>query len=130
MARWRGSIRELLNDAQIRLIDEVLANAPPDMRVDMRGARLNRYPGMLLDMDDEQTRIGVVVCERPSTETGLVLISNRALPEIQRAVVVIQSDNESRQQLDGHCSASRPGGRETDASADPALHYSVFQPGR
>lgn len=127
MPPWKGSINELLTPEQVQRIEETLAEAPAGLCIDKRGMRLNRYPGLLANQHSEDEPFKVIASERPVTETGLVLVSNTPIPEIQRAVLVIRTDDDFRQQFEGRVLPSRPGTREEDRLKERSFHYSVFE---
>jgi hypothetical protein len=127
MAPWNGNISELLSEEQLKAIEESLADAPEGLCVDKRGIRLNRYPGLLSDLEQEGTTFEIMASERPVTEPGMVLISNAPIPEVPRALLVIRTDADHQQRMEGHALASNPGRRPEDRST-PAFHYSVFEP--
>jgi hypothetical protein len=128
MPPWKGSINELLSAEQIQKIEEALAGAPAGICVDKRGMRLNRYPGMLSNLNGEEEPFKVIASERPVTETGLVLISTMPIPEIERAMLVIKTDENFQQQIEGHALPSRTGKRVADQDQKTTFFYSIFQP--
>lgn len=128
MSPWKGSISELLTDEQLQAIEEALAGVPEGILVDKRGMRLNRYPGLLSNLDAEDEPIKVIASERPVTESGLVLISATPVPEIERAVLVIRIGEDFKQQIEGRALPSRRGQREDDSTSKSAFHYSAFEP--
>lgn len=128
MSPWKGSINELLTPEQIQLIEEALEGAPAGLCIDKRGMRLNRYPGLLSDLRSEAEPFKVIASERPVTESGLVLVSNAPIPEIERAVLVIRTADDFQQHFEGRALPSRPGKREQDRLKEQSFHYSVFEP--
>lgn len=128
MPPWKGSINELLSEEQLKAIDEALAGAPEGIVIDKRGMKLNRYPGLLSNLDGEDEPIKVLASERPVTENGLVLISNAPIPEIERAILVIRTGDDFKQQIEGHALPSRLGKRQEDSETNTTFHYSVFEP--
>jgi len=128
MPPWKGNINELLSEEQLKAIEEALAGAPDGIVIDKRGMRLNRYPGLLSDLNGEGEPIKVIASERPVTENGLVLISNAPIPEIQRAMLVIRTGDDFKQQIEGRTLPSRPGKREEDSDTNTVFYYSVFEP--
>jgi hypothetical protein len=128
MPPWKGNINELLSEEQLKAIEEALAGAPEGIVIDKRGMKLNRYPGLLSDLDSEAEPIKVIASERPATENGLVLISNASIPAIERAVLVIRTSDDFKQQIEGRALPSRLGKREEDIHSKTVLHYSVFEP--
>jgi len=128
MPPWKGNINELLSEEQLKAIDEALAGAPEGIVIDKRGMKLNRYPGLLSNLDAEDEPIKVIASERPVTESGLVLIANHPIPEIERAILVIRTDDDFKQQIGGRVLPSRLGQRQEDGGAKTVFHYSVFEP--
>lgn len=127
MPPWNGNIKELLSEEQLRAIEESLAGVPEGLCVDKRGIKLNRYPGQLSDLEREGTAYKVIASERPVTEPGMILISNTPIPSIERALLVIRTDENYQQRLEGHVLASHPGNRPEDQSTPTAFHYSIFE---
>ena len=128
MPPWNGNIKELLSEEQLKAIEETLADVPQGLCVDKRGIKLNRYPGLLSDLDREGTTFKVIASERPVTEPGMVLISNTPIPEVGRALLVIRTDVDYQQRLEGRVLASRLGRRPEDKLTPTIFHYSVFEP--
>ncbi len=128
MPPWKGSINELLSEEQLKAIEEALAGAPEGIVIDKRGMKLNRYPGLLSNLDGEDEPIKVMASERPVTENGLVLISNAPIPEIERAILVIRTGDDFKQQIEGRALPSRLGKREEDGNTKTVFYYSVFEP--
>lgn len=128
MPPWNGNIKELLSEEQLKAIEETLADVPQGLCVDKRGIKLNRYPGLLSDLDREGTAFKVIASERPVTEPGMVLISNTPIPEVVRALLVIRTDVDHQQRLEGRVLASRLGRRPEDKLTPTTFHYSVFEP--
>ena len=128
MPPWNGNIKELLSEEQLKAIEETLADVPQGLCVDKRGIKLNRYPGLLSDLDREGTTFKVIASERPVTEPGMVLISNTPIPEVGRALLVIRTDVDHQQRLEGRVLASRLGRRPEDKLTPTIFHYSVFEP--
>ncbi len=128
MPPWNGNIKELLSEEQLKAIEETLADVPQGLCVDKRGIKLNRYPGLLSDLDREGTSFKVIASERPVTEPGMVLISNTPIPEVGRALLVIRTDIDYQQRLEGRVLASRLGRRPEDKLTPTIFHYSVFEP--
>ncbi|HSM27425.1 MAG TPA: hypothetical protein VK855_04905 [Thioalkalivibrio sp.] len=128
MPPWNGNIKELLSEEQLKAIEESLAGVPEGLCVDKRGIKLNRYPGQLSDLQREGTAYKIIASERPVTEPGMVLISDTPIPNIERALLVIRTDANYQQRLEGHVLASHPGKRPEDQSTPTAFHYGVFEP--
>jgi hypothetical protein len=128
MPPWNGNMKELLSEEQLKAIEETLAGVPEGLCVDKRGLKLNRYPGQLSDLEREGTTYKVIASERPVTEPGMVLISNAPIPSVERALLVIRTDANYQQRLEGHVLASHPGKRPEDRSTPTAFYYSVFEP--
>jgi hypothetical protein len=128
MPPWTGNINELLSEEQLKAIEDALAGAPEGIVIDKRGMKLNRYPGLLSDLNGDGEPIKVLASERPVTEHGLVLISNAAIPEIERAVLVIRTGDDFKQQIEGRALPSRLGKRQEDSGTKTVFHYSVFEP--
>jgi len=128
MPPWNGNMTELLSDEQLKAIEETLAGVPEGLCVDKRGLKLNRYPGQLSDLEGEGTTYKVIASERPVTEPGMVLISNTPIPSVNRALLVIRTDENYQQRLEGHVLASHPGQRPEDRSTPTPFYYSVFEP--
>ncbi len=124
---WKGNINELLSEEQMQAIEDALAGAPEGIVIDKRGMKLNRYPGLLSDLDGDGEPLKVIASERPVTEQGMVLISNTPIPEIERAMLVIRTGEDFRQQIEGHALPSRVGKREEDAGAKTVFHYAIFE---
>jgi len=124
---WNGNIKDLLSEEQLKAIEESLAGVPDGLCIDKRGTRLNRYPGMLSDLEQEGKTYKIIASERPVTEPGMILISNTPIPKLERAVLVIRTDSEFQQRLEGRVLGSRPGQRPDDRSAPAAFHYSIFE---
>lgn len=125
---WKGNITDLLSDEQVKAIEEALAGAPEGICIDKRGMKLNRYPGLLSDLDRDDKPFKVIASERPVTEHGMVLIANTPIPAIERALLVIRTDEDHQQHIEGSVHASRLGQRQGDSSTSTAFHYSVFEP--
>lgn len=125
---WKGSITDLLSDEQVKAIEEALAGAPEGICVDKRGMKLNRYPGLLSDLDHDDKPFKVIASERPVTEHGMVLIANTPIPEIKRALLVIRTDEDHQQHIEGRVHASRLGQRQGDSGTSTVFHYSLFEP--
>ncbi|MBS0002387.1 MAG: hypothetical protein KFF45_04840 [Thioalkalivibrio sp.] len=123
---WKGNINELLSEEQLKAIEDALAGAPEGIVIDKRGMKLNRYPGLLSDLDGDGEPLKVIASERPVTEDGMVLISNAPIPEIERAVLVIRTGDDFKQQIEGHALPSRLGKREEDGDAKTIFHYGIF----
>ncbi|AHF00161.1 hypothetical protein [Thioalkalivibrio paradoxus] len=129
MSRWKGSIHELLTEEQLKTIEESLADAPAGLCVDKRGLPLNRYPGMLSDLDRSSADgYKVVASERPVTEQGMILISTAPIPEIRNALLRIRTDDDHQQRISGRATGSRPGQREEDLQQKTEFHFCVFEP--
>jgi len=128
LAKWTGSVNELLSQDQLKTIDQALADVPEDIRVDKRGMKLDRYPGLLYDLSNEAPPIEVMVSERPVTEHGLMLISETRIPRIERAILVIRGSDDSKQPIEGCVLSSRTGTRRGDTEGRTVSHYSVFDP--
>ncbi len=127
MPPWTGQISELLNEEQIRRIEEALASAPAGLCVDKRGMPLKRHPGMLADLGSDDDPVEVIASERAATESGLLLISTQPLAEIPRAMLLLRSDTERPQHLRGRARASRPDPRARRPDQKPPLYYSAFE---
>ena len=128
MPPWNGNIKELLSEEQLKAIEESLAGVPEGLCVDKRGINLNRYPGRLSDLEQEGTAYEVIASERPVTEPGMVLISNAPIPDMVRALLLIRTDANHQQRLEGHVQATHPGRRPEDQASPPNFYYSVFEP--
>ncbi|AGA32852.1 hypothetical protein TVNIR_1177 [Thioalkalivibrio nitratireducens DSM 14787] len=129
MPGWRGSIHELLTEEQLKTIEKSLADAPAGLCVDKRGLPLNRYPGMLTDLErNDLDGYKVVASERPVTERGMILISITPIPEMPNALLRIRTDDEHQQGIPGRANASRPGQREEDLQKKTTFHFSIFEP--
>jgi len=57
----------------------------------------------------------------------VVLISTMPIPEIERAVLVISTDENFQQQIEGHAIPSRTGKRVEDKDQKTIFYYSIFQ---
>lgn len=124
---WKGNINELLSEEQLKAIEDALAGAPEGIVIDKRGMKLNRYPGLLSDLDGDHEPFKVIASERPVTEDGMVLISNSPIPEIERAVLVIRTGDDFKQRIEGHALPSSLGRREEDSDANTVFHYAIFE---
>ena len=128
MPPWKGSISELLTEEQLKTIEATLADAPAGICVDKRGLPLNRYPGLLSDLDHDREPLKIVASERPVTERGLILVSAVPVPDIANALLVIRTDENFQQRIHGHAHASRTGSRAEDRNQKTPFHFSVFEP--
>lgn len=130
MQKWSGNPTDLLNDEQRKRIDDYLARHPLGVTVDKRGAKLQRYPGQLWNLDSTKRPLDVVVSERPVGQPGLMLVSSEAIPELKRAVLVIPSapGSDAMMQVHGHTQESRAGRKSQDDDQKRGVHCSVFVP--
>ena len=125
MAKWRGNLTDLLTEEQREKIEEHLSATPPDLFIDRREAKLNRYPARLWDSDNEQPARNLIAAERPVHEVGTMLISNQPIPQVEHAILELRLDGDRKHSLHGHALPSRPGLRAGDQALN--LYFSVFQ---
>jgi hypothetical protein len=125
MAKWRGNLTDLLTEEQRKKIEEHLSATPPDLFIDRREAKLNRYPARLWDSEGERPARNLIASERPVYEVGTMLISNQPIPQVEHAILELRLDGDRKHSLHGHALPSRPGLRAGDQPLN--LHFSVFQ---
>lgn len=125
---WKGKMTELLTAEQIRKIEETLGDAPSGLVADRRGGSLNRYPGIVTNLEADDMHFNIIATERPPTEPGFVLISTQQIPDIRFCQLIIRPDpaEQSFQSFMGACHTSRSGNRPEDRNKARTFYFTLF----
>lgn len=121
---------ELLTAEQIRKINATLVGDVSSGPVtDRRGGCLNRYLGIITNLDADDMHFNVIATERPPSEPGLVLISTQRIPDMRFCQLIIRPDpteQSSFQSFVGACHTSRSGKRREDHSKARTFYFTLF----